>query len=367
MRVALVGTELAPVLEGAGALETLLEGWGTQLAREGDEAHLVGAPGTDPAAGEAAPRPTGAAPGSDVDRAGADRCGWARRLHRHDLTAGSDLGEILARIDPDVVVLDNRPGWQEQVRAPTLHLLHNWPDAWELAGRDPGMLVGRAGVAAVSGALAAAAASALGRDREGVAVVDPFVGDAFTRLDANPEPGWVLAPNRLLGKKGVRQLVAASHEPSLAAKRIGFTDFLSPWAAPTEEHRALRAAVAGAPRCELVPPPATRDAMAALVARAEVVVVPSIGPEGFGMVAAEAQAVGVPVVSSGLGGLIEATLPPGRIVDPSDAGALAEAIVAVGGVGSAARLDLRAEARRRWSLGHSVSSLRAAMEAARPT
>ena len=341
MRIALVGTELAPVREGAGALETLLDGWGTQLAREGDEVHLVGARGTDD-------------------------CGWEALLHRHDLDRGSELGEILARIDPEVVVLDNRPGWQEQVQAPTLHLLHNWPDAWELGGRDPAGLIGRAGVAAVSGALAAAAASTLGRDRESVAVVAPFVGDAFTRLDADPTPGWVLAPNRLLAKKGVRQLVAASHEPALAAKRIGITDFLSPWAAPTEEHRALRAVVTGAPSCELVPPPTTREAMAALVSRAEVVVVPSIGPEGFGMVAAEAQAVGVPVVSSGLGGLAEVTLAPSRTVDPFDAPELADAIVAASGVGNADRLALRREARRRWSLGRSVISLRAAIEAATP-
>jgi len=341
VRIALVGTELAPLREGVGALETLLDGWGTQLAREGDEVHLVGAPGTGDCA-----RETG--------------------LHRHDLDRGSGLGELLARIDPEVVVLDNRPGWQEQVQAPTLHLLHNWPDAWDLGGSDPARLVGRAGVAAMSAALAAAAASILGRDRESVAVVAPFVGDAFTRIDADPTPGWVLAPNRLLAKKGVRQLVAASREPALAGKRIGITDFLSPWVAPTDEHLALRAAVTGAPRCELVPPPASREAMAVLVSRAEVVVVPSIGPEGFGMVAAEAQAVGVPVVSSGLGGLGEATLRPSRTVDPLNAPALADEIVAASGVGTAERLALRLEARRRWSLSRSVVSLRAAIGTATP-
>jgi glycosyltransferase involved in cell wall biosynthesis len=342
VRIALVGTELAPARVGAGALETLLDGWATALAAAGDEVHLIGSPGT--------------------------AVGVATAVTRHELARHpAGLDALIDSLAPDVVVLDNRPGWQEQVRAPTLQLLHNWPDAWELAGRDPVGLVGRAGVAAVSGALAAAAASALGRDRESVAVVDPFVGDAFTRIDADPTPGWVLAPNRLLTKKGVRQLVAASHEPVLAAKRIGVTDFLSPWTLPTGEHRELRAVVAGAPRCELVPPPATREAMAALVARAEVVVVPSIGPEGFGMVAAEAQAVGVPVVSSGLGGLAEATLSPGRTVDPCDAPALAEAIVAAAGVGSAARLALRTEARGRWSLGRSLCSLRAAIETARPS
>ena len=32
--------------------------------------------------------------------------------------------------DADAVILNNRPGWQRYVAAPTLHLFHNWPDAW---------------------------------------------------------------------------------------------------------------------------------------------------------------------------------------------------------------------------------------------
>lgn len=339
MRIALVGTELAPARAGAGALETLLDGWAAALAAGGDEVHLIGAPGT---------------------AAGADAAVARHELAHHP--AGLDA--LVARLAPDVVVLNNRPAWQALVRTATLHLMHNWPDAWQLGERPPAALVGQASAAAVSGPLAAVVASALGRPGQSVAVVPPFAGDAFTRVEPDPQPGLVLSPNRLLAKKGVRELVAASRLAALDGHQILVTDYLSPWRHATAEHDALRAVVTAAPRCRLVPPPTTRPAMAALLARASAVVVPSIRPEGFGMAAVEAQAVGVPVVTSGLGGLAEATLPPSRVVDPHDPDALAAAIVAVAGVGGGARLRLRDEARRHWSAQRSVTALRAALGAA---
>lgn len=340
--MALVGTDLAPARTGAGALETLLVGWASALAGGGDEVHLVGAPGT-------------AGPGGDP------------LVCHHDLIGGpAGLGDLIERLRPDAVMLNNRPGWQALVSAPTLHLLHNWPDAWEVGESPIGPLVGSAAAAAVSGELAAVVAAALGRDRDSVAVVPPFAGDAFSRVHPDPRPGLVLAPSRLLAKKGVRELAAASAQPALHGRLVLVTDFLSPWPRPTYEHRALRAVVAGAPRCRLVPPPPSREEMAVLVSRAEVVVVPSTRPEGLGLAAVEAQAAGVPVVTSGLGGLAGATLPPGRVVDPRDPRLLAEAIVEVAGTGRDARLGLADRAQRRWSAERSVAALRAALAGASP-
>jgi glycosyltransferase involved in cell wall biosynthesis len=68
--------------------------------------------------------------------------------------------------------------------------------------------------------------------------------------------------------------------------------------------------------------------MPAALALADVVAVPSIGPEAFGRVAIEAQALGRPVVATDSGGLRE-TLQPGAtgwLVPPDDPQELARAL-----------------------------------------
>jgi phosphatidylinositol alpha-mannosyltransferase len=64
-----------------------------------------------------------------------------------------------------------------------------------------------------------------------------------------------------------------------------------------------------------------------LLARADVLVAPSLGGESFGVVLLEAMAAGLPVVASDIPGY-NAVLPPeaGRLVPPGDAGALAAAL-----------------------------------------
>ncbi|HET9091980.1 MAG TPA: glycosyltransferase, partial [Acidimicrobiales bacterium] len=53
---------------------------------------------------------------------------------------------------------------------------------------------------------------------------------------------------------------------------------------------------------------------------------PSIRPEGLGMVALEAEAVGAPVVTSGLGGLADATFEPNETVGDGDPDAWCDAV-----------------------------------------
>ena len=61
---------------------------------------------------------------------------------------------------------------------------------------------------------------------------------------------------------------------------------------------------------------------------ADVVVVPSTGPEAFGRVSVEAQAMGRPVVATDIGGLGETLMPAatGWLVPPGDADELARAL-----------------------------------------
>jgi glycosyltransferase involved in cell wall biosynthesis len=75
----------------------------------------------------------------------------------------------------------------------------------------------------------------------------------------------------------------------------------------------------------LFPPTAELPAAYSL---ADVVVAPSVAPEGFGRVPVEAQAMGRPTIASDLGGFRETVIDgvTGLLVPPGDAGKLAEAI-----------------------------------------
>jgi glycosyltransferase involved in cell wall biosynthesis len=68
--------------------------------------------------------------------------------------------------------------------------------------------------------------------------------------------------------------------------------------------------------------------MAAALSLADVVVVPSVGPEAFGRVSIEAQALGRPVVATDIGGLGETMMPAatGWLVPPDNPGELARAL-----------------------------------------
>jgi glycosyltransferase involved in cell wall biosynthesis len=336
---------MAPVHHEVGALERLVAGWASGLAAD-HEVFVLSIP----------PRSE-----AEASRAGT---GSAEILR---FSQPDDLAALVDKLAPDAVLLNNRPSWQRHVSAPSVHLFHNWPDAWDLpAGASPAALIGGAATAAVSAPLAGTVAAGFGRPRAQVGIVSPFVDERLFRVEPHPEAGLVVSPNRLMVKKGVAELVAASAQPQLAGHRVVITDYLSPWVTPTPEHVELRRLVHASTTCTLIDPPADRSAMAALYARADVVVCASTRPEGLGLSALEAQAVGVPVVSSGLGGLAEATLMADLIADPFDPSALADAVVAAGRVGAGARAWLRSETRRRFSLAASLEAIDRIMAMARP-
>lgn len=169
--------------------------------------------------------------------------------------------------------------------------------------------------------------------------------------DAEPPDGDILFLGSLTPRKNLGTLLDA-YERVLArvpnAPRLVLAGGQTPESAPIVE-RARRAPLAG--RVELtgyVAPDRRLD----FYRRALIFVMPSF-TEGFGMPVIEAMTCGVPVVAANRGALPEAVGGAGRLVDPTDPGALAEALVAlIADAGERRRLTVagRAQAAKfRWS------------------
>lgn len=314
MRVVLVGTDLAPLMRGAGGLENVATTWADQLARR-HEVHVI----------SCAVWPTGT---NGVARHAA-RGGRAQRWTVRTL---DQLVHTVDRIAPDVVMLNNRPGWAV-FRWPTLIVLHNDADA--LRAQSPGFadqappaegLQRASAIVAVSDHLAGQIHSQFGVS---AAVIrpgcDPALLRAADRAPARLRTG-VLFAGRLLRKKGVERLAEVAGHPTMAGVPITVTRFLSPWAAPTEEHHGLLKLLEAVPQVRVIAPPSGRAALARLLSSAAVAVVPSIWQEPLGMSSIEAQCVGTRVVASAVGGLPETIVPPSLVVDVSDVTGLAAAL-----------------------------------------
>jgi glycosyltransferase involved in cell wall biosynthesis len=160
----------------------------------------------------------------------------------------------------------------------------------------------------------------------------------------------VLYFGKLIENKGVQVLFEALRDVDARAVVVGFGDFRS----------ALEAA---APAGTLFPGPLEHRHLVHLLPLCDVVVVPSIFPEAFGMVAAEAAAAGVPPLVANHSGLAEvaagiaAEYPPGaaRLVSfpTGDAAALRERLAELLALPREERRALGLAARRaveqRWS------------------
>jgi glycosyltransferase involved in cell wall biosynthesis len=307
VRVAIVGTDLCALDRRGGGLEQVVLRWAAHLAAS-EEVVLVSF------------TPVGAGLELGPDDPDAVTVG---RL--------ADLGPALRAIAPDLVSLHNRPQWSRHCpeRSRVAVTFHNFAPAWRVrAPVWPALVAGarELTLSAVSGALADEVATRMAVPRTRVAVTPPSIDPAYLDPPASIRRPVVLAPNRLLRKKGVQDLLAVARRPAFAGVEFVFVDLISPWPAPTAEHRALRAAVGSVPNATLVPPAASTAELARWYASSGVVACPVRQPEGLGLVALEAQACRAPLVTTDMGGLREATFTPNRCIPPKSPRLLADAL-----------------------------------------
>jgi len=133
----------------------------------------------------------------------------------------------------------------------------------------------------------------------------------------SPQDAWVLGVGRLVPEKGFEVLIRAAAQAKLAVKIAG--------SGPEHEPLAALAHQLGVELKLLGEVPA--DELTQLYTQATVVAVPSYR-EGFGMVAAEAAALGKTVVATAVGGIPSVVEDGvnGFLVSPGDVAALAEAL-----------------------------------------
>jgi glycosyltransferase involved in cell wall biosynthesis len=179
----------------------------------------------------------------------------------------------------------------------------------------------------------------------------PDQGNAgrFARFFDKPRPTVVFF-GKLIENKGVQVLLEAIAPLDARAVVVGFGDY-------REELEAL------APLGALFTGPLEHRHLRHLLPLCDVAVVPSIFPEAFGMVAAEAAAAGVLPIVSAHSGLAEVAAGIGEEVGPEtaallsfptgDSGALRERLVSLLALPADRRRELGAAARRtverRWS------------------
>jgi D-inositol-3-phosphate glycosyltransferase len=248
-----------------------------------------------------------------------------------------------------------------RTRHPAFLILHNPPPirerhrAFAVDGTRELTLI------ATSQYAAALWSSYLDVDITTISVVYPFAEPGFA---AQPRPGFetgktrVLFAGRLSPEKGIYTLLETLHL-DIIEQHPGLEFTATTAGADKPQGMIIERLLGAHPGINVVPSCKTPVAMAALMARHDIVVVPSNSQywhETFGIVSIEAQHAGCRVVASDDGGLPETDCGGVILVRPDNAEALAWGILAAADSGPVSPAA-RAHAGARFTVGQSVDSL----------
>ena len=229
------------------------------------------------------------------------------------------------------------------LRAPVVHTLHLPPDeaiaaALHRAARSDAPPT----VAGVSAHQAGAWRRVISVD----AILAPYVPTELIRWSPGPGEGAVFA-GRLSPEKGAAEAIDIARAAGVRIDVYG-DSYDDDYTRAEIEPRRRSSGVS-------VHPGVPRDLLWKAIARAAVVVCPARWDEPFGMVAAEAQACGTPVVAYRRGALGEVIVDEltGFLVAPDDDEAAAAAVSRAGGL---SRLECRRHAETQLDLGRSLDA-----------
>lgn len=177
------------------------------------------------------------------------------------------------------------------------------------------------------------------------AITDERTAPFKERWRVEPGSTVVMLPGRVTRIKGHQLLLRAIDRMARRNFVCLLVGGLEPRSGYTAELEGLIGAMGLGGNVRMV---GACDDMPAALALADIVVVPSIGPEAFGRVSVEAQAMGRPVIVTDIGGLSETVMPAvtGWVVPPGDVDELANALDLALAMPADARARLAERARR---------------------
>ncbi len=180
---------------------------------------------------------------------------------------------------------------------------------------------------------------------------DPIFGNVVRSKLASKTR--VLFAGRLHPDKGIYTILEMMHQTAMRDEQ--FVTSIVTAGQHVEVGREIARMLQGYPYAKLIPPQKSVSAVAKLLARSDILLMPSVFAEPFGMLSVEAQHVGCRVVASNVGGLPETNCGLLTLVEPRTPLALITGIKQALALGPSTKKE-RIRAQKKFTLGESVDS-----------
>lgn len=189
-----------------------------------------------------------------------------------------------------------------------------------------------------------------------VHIVLPFSDPVFGNIKRSKpaKKTRILFAGRLHPEKGIYTLLEMMHQKEM--QHNGFSTSIVVAGQHVESGKTIARMLSGYRYAKLIPPQKSVPAMAQLLAETDILLMPSVYAEPFGMLSVEAQHAGSRVVASNIGGLPETNCGLLTLVEPRDPQALVTGIEQAVALGPATAKE-RAIARSNFTLSDSVDAL----------
>ncbi len=187
-------------------------------------------------------------------------------------------------------------------------------------------------------------------------IVLPFADPVFrsVKRPKGTKKTRILFAGRLHPEKGIYTILEMMHQKDMQSN--GFSTTIAAAGLHVETGREIARMLKDYPYATMIPAQKTVLSMAQLLAKSDILLMPSVFAEPFGMLSVEAQHAGCRVVASRVGGLPETNCGLLTLVTPRNPLALITGIKQAVALGTATKKE-RDEAASKFTLGDSVDEL----------
>jgi D-inositol-3-phosphate glycosyltransferase len=189
-----------------------------------------------------------------------------------------------------------------------------------------------------------------------ISIVLPFADPMFGNVKRSKpaRKTRILYAGRLHPEKGIYTILEMMHEDEMQYN--GYTTSIVAAGQHVEFGQTIASMLKGYPYAKLIPAVKSVPAMAQLLAQSDILLMPSVYAEPFGMLSVEAQHVGCRVVASNIGGLPETNCGLLTLVEPRHPRALVTGVEQAVALGPATKKE-RDLAKDSFTLDTSVDAL----------